>query len=102
MHALELADRLIQAIGSQRHASTDSYPVPQRRLFELAACDGKAINMKAALKEATFVDKVIACHSATTKEPAYILRQALPEMIPVLTARGGRSGWSRPGARSAP
>lgn len=82
----ELAERLIQVIGSQRHLSLE--PLPQQRLLELADCDGKAQYTKRALKDAYFADRVIVCQSSTGKEPAYILREALAEMTSGLVVHG--------------
>ena len=82
-----LAARLAGIVKSQRHASADACPVPLGRLLKLADCDLAAKQITNVLKLPAFAGKVAVCQAASdgsTAEPAFVLRDDIPELLPKL------------------
>lgn len=82
-----LAARLAGIVKSQRHASADSCPVPLGRLLKMGDCDLRAKQITNVLKLPAFAGKVAACKAAgdgSAAEPAYVLRDDIPELLPKL------------------
>jgi len=84
----QIATRLFDVLTSQRHASTNSYPVSLNRLFELAEfAELSTAARTKAIKDTAFADRVAYCGSRpgdASNSKSCILKSDLSPLLPQL------------------